>query len=497
MKDYFEIENITVCLTNDCNLNCPYCFVNRNTKKMDFKTAKATMDFLFGQAKKAERLGVAFFGGEPTMEFDLIKKIIKYSKKLAKKEKKDIKFSVTTNGTLFTKEMVDFFWENKIAILFSFDGTKDQIINIKGEKAYNQMLNSINLLKQKGYSNFEARVTIGPEDMRINERIKHIQEVGFDRIAATYMSGVDEKWDQEKTNKEYLRFAKFFVQQVKQRHFIKESVFLKYIAVKMGFRPVSAGPCGAGRGAAGITTDGKILPCQHPESWLPDYELGNVFEKKLNKKRDVFLNYTKEDFKCDEDCIAKPRCIGSCFELNLSANEDIFKPTRSNCIWRIAMFHTVEYVYDRLIEKELNLFFIREMLKHIITWRRKQYELILTPESLKSQIKDWHYIFRFKETDLNRNTGKLIGKWLSKAKSMKLFIRLPIPPCIINKKTAEKYNIKTNLIFERIAKEKNKEIQKNLKKYITILKNKMHLKSACNSCVYRLRDQCDYCYFGF
>lgn len=112
------IRNAIVMLTNQCNCRCVYCFENRSAERMSLETAKAVLHFIHSSGTRSP--GFTFFGGEPMLEFDtIIRPLVEYSKEAFPIT---TRFAMTTNGTLFTKERLDFLKENNIRFMLSMDG---------------------------------------------------------------------------------------------------------------------------------------------------------------------------------------------------------------------------------------------------------------------------------------------------------------------------------------------------------------------------------------
>ncbi|HOM03451.1 MAG TPA: Cys-rich peptide radical SAM maturase CcpM [Acetivibrio sp.] len=132
LEDYLQnkMSMIILQVTQQCNLRCDYCpysggYVNRSHKnvRMSFETAKKGVEFLLDNSREVDVVNIGFYGGEPLLEFELIKKIIAYAKEIS--EGKTITFSTTTNGTLFTKEIIEFLMEHDVQISISLDGPKE------------------------------------------------------------------------------------------------------------------------------------------------------------------------------------------------------------------------------------------------------------------------------------------------------------------------------------------------------------------------------------
>lgn len=125
-----KLEAIVLQVTQQCNLRCEYCaysgqYLNRGHKnvRMSLETAKKGIEFLIENSRDVEQVNIGFYGGEPLLEFELMKKAILYAKEIS--EGKKVTFSFTTNGTLFTKEIIEFLMSYDVQIAISLDGPKE------------------------------------------------------------------------------------------------------------------------------------------------------------------------------------------------------------------------------------------------------------------------------------------------------------------------------------------------------------------------------------
>lgn len=124
------IKAVCLHVAHDCNLRCGYCFAstgdfNQGRKLMDFKTAKNVIDFLIEKSEKRRNLEVDFFGGEPLLNFDVVKKTVEYGRGLEERFNKNFRFTLTTNGVLLDDEKIKFINENMDNVVLSLDGRKD------------------------------------------------------------------------------------------------------------------------------------------------------------------------------------------------------------------------------------------------------------------------------------------------------------------------------------------------------------------------------------
>ncbi|WP_315080669.1 Cys-rich peptide radical SAM maturase CcpM [uncultured Clostridium sp.] len=146
-------------LTQCCNLRCSYCFYgegnydnrSHSNKKMSFEMAKKGIDYLFEHSKDLHKIRFSFYGGEPLLEMDLIKKCVDYIEH--KKEGKLIKYNLTTNGTLFCDDNIKYFIKNDFELTISLDGTREQHnLNRKfanGEGSFDKVIENVRYIKQE------------------------------------------------------------------------------------------------------------------------------------------------------------------------------------------------------------------------------------------------------------------------------------------------------------------------------------------------------------
>jgi uncharacterized protein len=465
---------------------------------MSLETAKAAVDFLISKSGENKKLELFFFGGEPLIRFDLIKDIVKYSNKQGKAYNKKFFFSVTTNGSLFTDEVLDFFFANNILIYISWDGDKDSISKVKGKAAYDKMLWSVTNLKKRGYHS-GARIVVNPEDIRITDFIHHIKKVGFDNMIFSNVYGAG-KWTQEKADKVYIEIADFFIEEIKQGRIFKEFSIIRDLLVRLGISTVFKAPCKFGQEKFAITIDGNVLPCHHPEIWEKNYCLGNVFEGKINEELRKILTFKREELIGCQDCFAKPLCFGTCPAHNYQFNQDLYIPYAYDCFWIKARYKAVYRIYNELYVKDKNLVLLRWAIKEKLWMNSAHWCRELTVDELDSIPKEKlrQIALRLKESELKKETGDKILSFLSDVKIDKdnLTINEPLPPCIFGSKWNEiqkRFNIpKPKFDFPKEDTAENKKLRKIYNYYTKNAK----IPEKCKTCMNRLRNRCDYCYFG-
>lgn len=187
------LESLWLGIAHTCNLSCSYCFANeqnylKNNKPfMDWDTAKKAVDYLAERSPAGSEPGIIFFGGEPLLQFDLLKRIVRYGEEF-RRDGKDFGYSLTTNGTLLTPEVYDFLLAHKVSIMLSIDGT--QTIHDRsrrygnGRSSWDDIIG--NLKKLPDFEKYiMARVTVLNTEVPLLEIYETIREIGFVDLAMT------------------------------------------------------------------------------------------------------------------------------------------------------------------------------------------------------------------------------------------------------------------------------------------------------------------------
>ena len=159
--DYSNVENLVknsvikaICLhvAHDCNLRCRYCFASTGDFKqgrslMSFETAKRAIDFLIEKSANRKNLEVDFFGGEPLLNFEVVKDVVKYARQKGKQFNKNFRFTITTNGLLLNSKNIEYLNENMSNVVLSLDGRESvnnkMRVNLKGEGSYQLIIENL------------------------------------------------------------------------------------------------------------------------------------------------------------------------------------------------------------------------------------------------------------------------------------------------------------------------------------------------------------------
>lgn len=346
----YNPQNIVkaMCLhvAHDCNLRCRYCFASQGDFKgerllMDEETGKKALDFLLQNSGNRRNLEVDFFGGEPLMNFDLVKTLVKYGREEEKKYNKNFRFTLTTNGVLLDDDKIDFINEHMSNVVLSLDGRKS--INdhmrptISGKGSYDIIIPKFKkLIEARGNKEYYIRGTFTSENLDFSEDLKEFYKLGFKSTSIEPVVTEDSQAyaireeHLQKILDEYEKMSRDYIE------IRKDDPDFKFFHFMID---LSGGPCvikrtvgcGAGSEYIAVTPEGDIFPC-HQFVGEEEFKLGNVNTGIDNPKiRDEFKCsnvFTKDD--CPT-CWARYYCSGGCHANSHYTNNNLKKPYRIGC----------------------------------------------------------------------------------------------------------------------------------------------------------------------
>lgn len=250
-----EIANLTLIVTDDCNYNCSYCRQKKEKKTISREIIKAAVDFFYPFLKSSDKIRIGFYGGEPLLAFDKIKYAVLQLAEKNRAGHKDLEFSLTSNGSLLTGEMLTFFNEHRFALQLSFDGLAQEKSRKKGTLAH--MLRVMKQIQAQPGIAFEINSVFTPQTAGdFSESLRFIIEQGGPDITFNFSSS--EKWHPghlETLKKEMARLTEYLAFYNKKTG---------RIPVK-NFRPLDAAPgisrCSAGVDHMAVTPGGRLWGC--------------------------------------------------------------------------------------------------------------------------------------------------------------------------------------------------------------------------------------------
>lgn len=328
----FKARNTVVkalCLhvAHTCNLNCEYCFASQgkyhgDRALMSFDVAKQAIDFLIENSGSRRNLEVDFFGGEPLMNFEVVKEITAYCRSIEKEKGKNFRFTLTTNGVLLDDEVIDFANKECHNVVLSLDGRKEVHDRLRktvnGVGSYDVIVPKFkHFVERRGNRGYYMRGTFTHNNTDFTNDIFHMADLGFTELSMEpVVCPPDDPYaltydDLPVLFEQYEILAEDMLRREKEG---KPITFYHYML------DLSSGPCiykrisgcGSGTEYMAVTPWGDLYPC-HQFVGDPKYLLGNVYDGVTNTAvQDEFKMcnaYARPDCK---DCWAKLYCSGGC-----------------------------------------------------------------------------------------------------------------------------------------------------------------------------------------
>ena len=344
----YGMRHLELMVTHDCNMRCLYCYgaspahgtekspylFGAFTRGMSLETAKSGVDYLLKHAGKQKNLSVTFFGGEPLLEFDLIRNIVPYIRQRETDTGKHISLSLSTNGLLLTDDVVAFLQKNRIGCQVSMDGTPDlhdRNRRLQGDlPSYEKILPGIQKLLSIRKNRTPARATVSHKTANLPEIVEHLIRLGFGSvhiepcIASNGNLSIQDE-DVKTIQEQNETLSQFLVKSVQNGRFVNYTNLVRFIRHTRVIRDRLAYHCGAGRTYFALSQDGAFFPC-HRFVGMPDYQMGDLtqgMDPTLQKK---ILSLTVDNRPGCRDCWARYMCGGGCWKHAVEMNGCLEKP---------------------------------------------------------------------------------------------------------------------------------------------------------------------------
>ena len=340
------IKAMCLHISHDCNLRCKYCFAStgdfgKGRKLMPFEVGKAAIDFLLEKSVGRDNLEVDFFGGEPLMNFDVVKQIVEYARSKEEEYHKNFRFTITTNGMLLDDDTIDYINKEMYNVVLSIDGRKEvndrMRVRVDGSGCYDRILPKFKkLVDGRGDKEYYVRGTYTKYNLDFSEDVMHLYEAGFDEISVEpVIESPEEAYaiTEEDLDQIYAEYDKLVDRIGAIRKNGKHINFFHFMI------DLDQGPCvikrlrgcGSGNEYVSITPDGDIYPC-HQFVGHDEYKMGNIEEGTFNNdiKKEFAGCHVYSKPACQE-CWARFYCSGGCNANNFVFNGDIHKAYELSC----------------------------------------------------------------------------------------------------------------------------------------------------------------------
>ncbi len=321
------VKALCLHIAHDCNLACKYCFAEEGEYHgrralMSFEVGKKALDFLVANSGNRVNLEVDFFGGEPLMNWDVVKQLVEYGRSLEKANNKKFRFTLTTNGVLLNDEIMEYLNKEMSNVVLSLDGRKEVNDNMRpfrtGKGSYDLIVPKFQkLADSRNQTDYYVRGTFTRDNLDFSEDVKHFADLGFKQMSIEPVVGPEEdpysirEKDLPQIMEEYDKLALEYIKREKEGNGFDFFHFM--IDLNQGpcvYKRLSG--CGSGTEYLAVTPWGDFYPC-HQFVGDEDFLMGNVDEGIIRDDLvGKFSNcnvYSKE--KC-KNCFAKFYCSGGC-----------------------------------------------------------------------------------------------------------------------------------------------------------------------------------------
>ena len=321
------VKALCLHIAHTCNLNCAYCFAsqgkyNGDRAVMSFEVGKQALDFLIANSGKRRNLEVDFFGGEPLMNFDVVKQLVAYARSIEKEYNKNFRFTLTTNGMLINDDVIDFANKEMSNVVLSLDGRKEvhdrYRVDYAGKGSWERIVPKFQkLVEAREGKNYYMRGTFTHENPDFLEDIKTMLDLGFTELSmepVVCAPGDPAELtaeDMEIVKDQYEKLAELMLQRDDEG---KPFTFYHYmIDLKGGpciYKRISG--CGSGTEYMAVTPWGDLYPC-HQFVGDDKYLLGNVWDGVSNTAiQTEFAACNVYAHPECRDCWARLYCSGGC-----------------------------------------------------------------------------------------------------------------------------------------------------------------------------------------
>lgn len=321
------VKALCLHIAHDCNLACKYCFAEEGEyhgrrAMMSYEVGKAALDFLVANSGNRINLEVDFFGGEPTMNFDVVKKLVEYGRSLEEPNNKKFRFTLTTNGILLDDDILEFANKEMSNVVLSIDGRKEINDMMRprrgGQGSYDIIVPKFKkVAESRNQMNYYVRGTYTHNNLDFSNDVIHLADLGFEQISVEPV--VAEPSEDYAIRPEdiptLLEQYDILAQEIIKRHKEGRPFNFFHFMIDLEGGPCVAkrlSGCGSGTEYLAVTPWGDLYPC-HQFVGNEDFLMGNVTDG-------IVRTDIQGEFKCVNvyakpkcrDCFAKFYCSGGC-----------------------------------------------------------------------------------------------------------------------------------------------------------------------------------------
>lgn len=327
MKRETVVKAMCLHIAHDCNLACKYCFAGEGEYHgdrglMSLEVGKKALDYLVANSGNRVNLEVDFFGGEPLLNWEVVKELVAYGRSLEEPNNKKFRFTLTTNGTLLNDEIMEFVNKEMGNLVLSIDGRKEVNDRMRphrgGQGSYDKILPKyMKAAESRNQTNYYVRGTYTHFNTDFSEDVLHLADLGFKQISVEPVVAPAEaeyalqESDVPMLMEQYDKLAKEMLKREKEGkgfnffHFMIDLEGGPCVAKRLS-------GCGSGCEYLAVTPWGDFYPC-HQFVGQPEFLMGNVYDGITEEDiRTMFHNCNVYSKTACKNCFAKFYCSGGC-----------------------------------------------------------------------------------------------------------------------------------------------------------------------------------------
>lgn len=321
------VKALCLHVAHACNLACSYCFASQGHYQgeaalMSLETGKKALDFLVRSSGKRRHLEVDFFGGEPLLNWEMVKQVVAYGRELEKRHDKVFRFTLTTNGVLLNDEVMDFCNREMQNVVLSLDGRKEVHdrfrVNHKGEGSYDLVVPKFQrFVKKRGDKNYYIRGTFTHHNPDFLQDVLHMADLGFTQLSmepVVTAPGDESALTAEDMDIVFSQYEQLVIEMIKRKREGRGFDFYHFnIDLEHGpclYKRMSG--CGSGTEYLAVTPKGELYPC-HQFVGEDAFLMGDLEQGVVNlPMQQAFQQNTLLAHPECKDCWAKLYCAGGC-----------------------------------------------------------------------------------------------------------------------------------------------------------------------------------------
>ena len=321
------VKALCLHVAHTCNLNCSYCFASQgkyhgDRALMSFEVGKQAFDFLIANSGTRRNLEVDFFGGEPSLNFDVVKQLVEYARSIEGKYNKNFRFTYTTNGMILTDEMMEFINKEMHNVVLSLDGRREVNDHFRrdyaGKGSYDTIVpNFKRLVESRNNQGYYVRGTYTHNNVDFTNDIIHMADLGFTELSMEPVvcpPGDPYALTDEDLPRLFEQYEILAKEMIKRKREGRPFTFYHYMLdLKHGpciYKRITG--CGSGTEYMAVTPWGELYPC-HQFVGDEKYSLGNIWDGVKNTAiQDEFRGCNSYSRPECRDCWAKLYCSGGC-----------------------------------------------------------------------------------------------------------------------------------------------------------------------------------------